>query len=173
MFNQGQLLGMQSDLLMRLKTEIGMGDKIADRHPYSVYRRNELPAFAAERQNDPFSTSFGNGLPFRTYDRNQRARSAVTACRTMEQPYPPGYTGHVSKIRHVVGQTYGTQVREAINSVTPAVELAVYDSTVQSVNPSGGIRSGGKPSEALQSTQQLAYLAPEGPEGAWHCNCNS
>ena len=152
---------MKSDLLMRLKTEINAWDKVASRHPYSVYRQRELPTYTEVRKDDPFSTSFGEGLPFRTYDRNQRARSAVAVTRNMEQPYPPGYTGHVSKIRHVVGSTYGTQVREAINSVTPPVELAVYDSTVQSVNPSGGIPSGGTPKESLVSTQQLAYRPPD------------
>ena len=151
MFAQGQLLGMQSDLLMRLKTEINAWDKVASRHPYSVYRQNELPAFTEMRQSDPFTTSFGGGLPFRTYDRNRRARNAETACRTMEQPYPTGYTGHVGTIRHVVGQTYGQQVREAINSVTPSVELATVS-----------------PKEAIVSTQQLAYLPPDKAAEAIH-----
>ena len=79
----------------------------------------------------------------------------------MEQPYPPGYTGHVSKVRRVVGQTYGTQVREAINSVTPPVELAKYSPHVLSVNPSGGIPSGGTAAESTVSTQQLSYQPPE------------
>lgn len=151
---------MQSDLLMRLKTEINAWDKVASRHPYSVYRKQELPQFAEVRQSDPFSTSFGNGLPFRTYDRNARARSANAATRLMEQPYPPGYTGHVSKVRHVVGRTYGVQVREALNSVTPPVELAKYDPNVLSVNPTGGIPSGGTAAESTVSTQQLSYKPP-------------
>jgi len=161
MFAQGQLLGMKTDLLMRLKTEINAWDKVAERHPYSVYRKDTLPAFSQARHSDPFTTSFGEGLPFRTYDRNQRARSAAAASRTMEQSYPRGYTGHVGGIRHVVGQTYGRQVREAINSVTPAVEKAVYDPNIQSPNPSGGIRSVAPLSEATVSTQQLAYLPPD------------
>ena len=151
----------QTDLLMRLKTEINAWDKVAERHPYSVYRKDTLPAFSQARHSDPFTTSFGEGLPFRTYDRNQRARSAAAASRTMEQSYPRGYTGHVGGIRHVVGQTYGRQVREAINSVTPAVEKAVYDPNIQSPNPSGGIRSVAPLSEATVSTQQLAYLPPD------------
>jgi len=161
MFAQGQLLGMQSDLLMRLKTEINAWDKVAERHPYSVYRRREMPTYSKARESDPFTTSFGEGLPFRTYDRNARARSAVGSTRTMEQPYPPGYTGHVAKVRHVVGRTYGRQVRDAINSVTPAVELAVYTPHVESVNPSGGIPSAAPPSVATVSTQQLAYTHPD------------
>jgi hypothetical protein len=146
---------------MRLKTEINAWDKVAERHPYSVYRKNELPQFSQARTQDPYTTSFGEGLPFRTYDRNQRARSAAEACRTMEQPYPRGYTGHVGKIRHVVGQTYGRQVREAINSVTPAVELAIYRSDVLSVNPTGGIPCAAPASEATVSTQQLSYKPPD------------
>jgi len=161
MFAQGQLLGMKTDLLMRLKTEINAWDKVAERHPYSVYRRDTLPAYTPARTDDPFTTSFGEGLPFRTYDRNQRARTAVAATRTMEQPFPRGYTGHVGGIRHVVGQTYGKQVREAINSVTPAVEKAVYDPHTVSPNPSGGIPSAAPPSEATVSTQQLAFLPPD------------
>ena len=137
------------------------GDKVAERHPYSVYRRNEMDKYTDVRQQDPFTTSFGEGLPFRTYDRNFRARKAASAVRTMEQPYPRGYTGHVGKIRHVVGQTYGQQVREAINSVTQPVDLAVYDPYIQSPNPSGGIRSKAPASEATVSTQQLAYRHPD------------
>ena len=49
MFAQGQLLGMQSDLLNRLKTEINAWDKVAEKHPYSVYRRNDYPAYVAQR----------------------------------------------------------------------------------------------------------------------------
>ena len=64
----------QTDLLMRLKTEINAWDKVAERHPYSVYRKDTPPAFSQARKDDPFTTSFGEGLPFRTYDRNQRAR---------------------------------------------------------------------------------------------------
>lgn len=151
----------QTDLLMRLKTEINAWDKVAERHPYSVYRKDTLPAFSQARKDDPFTTSFGEGLPFRTYDRNQRARSAAAACRTMEQPFPRGYTGHVGGIRHVVGQTYGRQVRDAINSVTPLVEKALYDPKGISPNPSGAIPSAAPPSQATVSTQQLAYLAPD------------
>jgi hypothetical protein len=143
MFAQGQLLGMKSDLLMRLKTEINAWDKVAERHPYSVYRRNDHSLFTEARTSDPFTTNFGEGLPFRTYDRNRPARDAHQATRAMEQPYPQGYTGHVTKIRHVVGQTYGRQVRDAINSVTPNVELATVT-----------------PKETLVSTQQLAYVPP-------------
>jgi hypothetical protein len=153
-------LSTQTDLLLRLKTEINAWDKVAERHPYSVYRKDTLPAFSNARKDDPFTTSFGEGLPFRTYDRNQRARSAAAACRTMEQPFPRGYTGHVGGIRHVVGQTYGRQVRDAINSVTPLVEKALYDPKGISPNPSGAIPSAAPPSEATVSTQQLAYLAP-------------
>ena len=146
---------------MRLKTEINAWDKVAERHPYSVYRKNELPLYMDARTNDPFTTSFGEGLPFRTYDRNERARTAASAVRTMEQPYPRGYTGHVGKIRHVVGQTYGKQVREAINSVTPKVELAEYRSDVLSVNPTGGIPCAAPASEATVSTQQLSFKPPD------------
>ena len=46
------------------------GDKVAERHPYSVYRRNEMDKYTDVRQQDPFTTSFGEGLPFRAYDRN-------------------------------------------------------------------------------------------------------
>ena len=49
MFAQGQLLGMQSDLLNRLKTEINAWDKVAEKHPYSVYRRNDYPAYVAKQ----------------------------------------------------------------------------------------------------------------------------
>jgi len=124
MFAQGQLLGMKSDLLMQVKEQINAWDKVAGRHPYAHYRNNEYPLFETARKDDPFTTSFGEGLPFRTYDRNHRARDVTAMTRLMEQPYPVGYTGHVTKIRHCVGQTYGRQVREAINSVTPSVELA-------------------------------------------------
>jgi len=153
---------------VRLKTEINAWDRIAERHPYSVYRKGLMPDFIAAREKDPFTTSFGEGLPFRTYDRNQRARSAHQASRSMEQPYPPGYTGHVGKVRHVVGQTYGRQVRDAINSVTPAVELAEYDSKVLSVNPNGGIPCAAPPAVATVSTQQLAYLHPDDEVAASH-----
>ena len=157
MFAQGQLLGMQSDLLMRLKTEINAWDKVAERHPYSVYRTNERNSlFAPARSEDPFTTNFGEGLPFRTYDRNLRARTAQTMNRTVEQPYPQGYSGHVSKIRHVVGQTYGQQVREAINSVTPSVQIA----TVKPVEtPSDWNSIPCK--DRLVSTQQLSYMPPD------------
>jgi len=148
MFAQGQLLGMKSDLLMRLKTEINSWDKVAERHPYSVYRKNEMPQFSEARRDDPYTTNFGEGLPFRTYDRNQRARTVQSINRSLEQPYPTGYTGHVTRVRHVVGGTNGRMVREAINSVTPAVEL---------VGPNLHVT----PAQTLHSTQQLAYLPPD------------
>ena len=52
-------------------------------------------------------------------------------------------------------------MREAINSVTPAVEKALYDPHTVSPNPSGGIPSAAPPSEATVSTQQLAFLPPD------------
>lgn len=156
MFAQGQLLGMKSDLLMRVKEQINSSDKIAERHPYSVFRRNEQAAFIDARRSDPFTTNFGDGLPFRTYDRNLRARTAQAMNRTVEQPYPQGYSGHVSKIRHVVGQTYGQQVREAINSVTPTTEIA----KVQPVETPSDWRSI-PDKDRLVSTQQLSYKPPD------------
>ena len=69
------------------------------------------------------------------------------------------YTGHVGKIRHVVGQTYGKQVREAINSVTPKVELAEYRSDVLSVNPTGGIPCAAPASDSAPSRVVWAAVA--------------
>ena len=117
MFAQGQLLGMQSDQLAALKTEIKGWDDIAEKHPYSVYRKNDYPAHVSKHRNDLFTTSFGNGLPYRVYDRNQRADRITEATRSMEQPYPLGYAGHVSHTSQVIGQTYGRKVRDAINDV--------------------------------------------------------
>lgn len=128
----------QTDLLMRLKTEINAWDKVAERHPYSVYRRDMLPAYATARKDDPFTTSFGEGLPFRTYDRNQRARTAVAATRTMEQPFPRGYTGHVGGIRHVVGRArdQGPNPREIRAQPAPvAPELSWSPGSVMSGPP--------------------------------------
>lgn len=117
MFAQGQLIGMQTDLLDRLKTEINAWDKVAEQHPYSVYRRADYPAHVLKHKNDRFTTSFGDGLPYRVYSRNQRATQIEATARTMEQPYPLGYTGHVARTRQIIGQTYGRQVRDAINDV--------------------------------------------------------
>ena len=55
---------MKSDLLLRLKTEINAWDKVAERHPYSVYRTNERNSlFAPARSEDPFTTNFGEACP--------------------------------------------------------------------------------------------------------------
>jgi len=156
MFAQGQLLGMQSDLLAVVKTQINDWDKVAERHPHSVFRRNERPQFSEARQNDPYTTNFGEGLPFRTYDRNQRARTTQTINRSMEQPYPTGYTGHVTRVRHVVGQTNGKMVREAINTLTPSTELTA----VKPVETPTEWRSVAD-KDRLVSTQQLSFRPPD------------
>ena len=78
------------------------------------------------------------------------------------------YTGHVGNIRQVCGKTYGRSVREAINSVTPPVEIAIYRSDVLSVNPTGGIPCAAPPSEATVSTQQLSYKSPNEQAAALH-----
>ena len=156
MFAQGQLLGMKSDLLMQVKEQINAWDKVAARHPFAHYRSNEYPAFVEAREKDPFTTSFGDGLPFRTFDRNRKARDVERMTRLMEQPYPVGYTGHVTKIRHCVGMTYGRQVRDAINSVTPSTELVavlpVETPTDWNCVPN---------KDRLVSTQGEAYLPPK------------
>ena len=78
MFAQGQLLGMQTDLLNRLKVEVNAWEKVAEKHPYSVYNKHELSgSYAAARANDKFTTSFGDGLPYRVYSRNERAWRAL------------------------------------------------------------------------------------------------
>lgn len=120
-------------------------EKVAKRHPYSVYNRAGLPAFTEARKAERFSTCFGEGLPFRVYDRNALGRRAEELNGRLEQPYPLGYTGHVTGVRNVVGRTYGRQTREAINGVTPALELG---STVM----------GGE--IYLPSEQQLEFRAP-------------
>lgn len=136
MFAQGQLLGMQTDVLNQLKDDINAWDKVAKRHPYSVYTRNDYPAHVEKHRRDKFTTSFGNGLPYRVYDRNQRAKMMGEASLTMEQPYPLGYTGHVASTRFVLGQTYGRQVREAINNVADE-------------------------NDGFHSTQELAFRPPD------------
>mmetsp|Transcript_51679 Transcript_51679/g.143101 ORF Transcript_51679/g.143101 Transcript_51679/m.143101 type:complete len:272 (-) Transcript_51679:405-1220(-) len=119
MFTQGQLLGMQTSLLERLKTEIKAWDNVAERHPYSGYRKKEMPAFSKSRSKDPFTTAFGEGLPLRVYDRNRQQRALEHNERSMQKPFPAGYTGHVRDVRFVDGQTYGRQVREQLNGVAP------------------------------------------------------
>mmetsp|Transcript_4449 Transcript_4449/g.11693 ORF Transcript_4449/g.11693 Transcript_4449/m.11693 type:complete len:265 (+) Transcript_4449:91-885(+) len=156
MFAQGQLLGMKSDLLMRLKTEINAWDKVAERHPYAHYRRNEMPSFVEQRKEDPYTTNFGEGLPFRTFDRNRRARETTQMTRLMEQPYPVGYTGHVTKIRHVVGQTYGREVRDAINSVTSSTDLVAVK-PVETPTDWNCVPD----RDRLVSTQGEAYIHPD------------
>ena len=74
----------------------------------------------------------------------------------MEQPYPTGYTGHVTKVRHVVGQTNGKMVREAINTLTPSTELAA----VKPVNTPTDWNSVAD-KDRLVSTQQISYKAPD------------
>jgi len=147
---------MKSDLLAVVKTQINDWDKAAERHPYSVFRRNEMPSFTEARRSDPYTTNFGEGLPFRTYDRNQRARTCQNINRSMEQPYPTGYTGHVTRVRHVVGQTNGRMVREAINTLTPSTELAA----VQPVESPLDWRCVAD-KDRLESTQQLSYKPPD------------
>lgn len=115
MFTQGQILGMESSLLSRLKTEITSWDNTAERHPYSVYRKGEPRAPREEK----FTTSFGNELPLRVHDRNGRARRAAQSTATMKQPFPSGYTGHVPNARASFALTYGKQTRTAINGATP------------------------------------------------------
>ena len=116
MFAQGQLLGMQTDLLNRLKVEVNAWEKVAEKHPYSVYNKHELSgSYAAARANDKFTTSFGDGLPYRVYSRNERANEIARHARSMEQPFPLGYTGHIPRTRQVIGQTYGRETRDAIN----------------------------------------------------------
>ena len=131
-----------SQELARFKNLVGSWEKVARRHPYSVFNGERSAEYDEARKEDPFTTHFGEGLPVRVYDRNEMAREANAAAATMEQPYPSGYTGYVPKIRHVVGQTYGRSVREAINQVTPETELASTE---------------GVP---LASTQQLAHPSP-------------
>jgi len=155
MFAQGQLLGMSSSVLMQVKEQINAWDKVAERHPYAHYRKNQYPAFSTARKDDPFTTNFGEGLPFRTFDRNHRGRDVERMTRLMEQPYPVGYTGHVTKIRHCVGSTYGRQVREAINSVTPSTELAKVE-LVETPTEWNSVPD----KDRLISTQGDAYLPP-------------
>jgi hypothetical protein len=179
MFAQGQLLGMQSDLLNRLKTEINAWDKVAEKHPYSVYRRNDYPAYVAKHQRDKFTTNFGNGLPYRVYDRNQRAKMQTEAASTMEQPFPLGYTGHVGNTTqgtYGLGQTYGRKVRDAINDVPDQVDkwvstqelafrhpndevAAAYDRAARGVSR----RRATDPDSIWMSTSQAGYQPP-GPE---------
>tara|TARA_B110001452_G_scaffold251146_1_gene239919 strand:- start:1456 stop:2265 length:810 start_codon:yes stop_codon:yes gene_type:complete len=136
MFAQGQLLGMQTDLLNQLKDDINAWDKVAKKHPYSVYKRADYPSYVEKHRHDKFTTSFGNGLPYRVYDRNQRAKMMSEASAKMEQPYPLGYTGHVASTRFVLGQTYGRQVREALNDVADV-------------------------NDGFHSTQELAFRSPD------------
>lgn len=114
MFAQGQLLGMQTSMLERLKTEIVGWGSVAERHPYSRYNmRTRRPA-----TSEVFSTAFGgDGLPVRVVDRNRRARVVVEQGHRMKQPYPAGYTGHIAGVRGTDGMTYGRQTRSAINGV--------------------------------------------------------
>ena len=107
LFAQGQLIGVQSQQQEAMKTEIKAWDDVASRHPYSVYRKNDYAAYVNKHKNDVFTTSFGTGLPYRVQDRNHRAQTMTEATLKMEQPYPLGYTGHVSETRQVIGQTYG------------------------------------------------------------------
>jgi len=144
LFSQGQLLGVNSTDQERMKTEIKGWDNVAERHPYSVYRKDGYAAYANKHKNDLFTTSFGEGrLPERVYDRNHRANTMTVATRNMEQPYPLGYTGHVSSTRQLIGQTYGRKVRDALNDVADA---------------DGG----------FLSTQQLAFRHPDDEVAATH-----
>ena len=136
LFAQGQLIGVQSQQQEAMKTEIKAWDDVASRHPYSVYRKNDYAAYVNKHKNDVFTTSFGTGLPYRVQDRNHRAQTMTEATLKMEQPYPLGYTGHVSETRQVIGQTYGRKVRDAINSVPDVVD-------------------------GFHSTQELAYRHPD------------
>ena len=136
MFAQGQLLGVQSIQQEAMKTEIKGWDDVASRHPYSVYRKNDYAAYVNKHKDDLFTTSFGNGLPYRVHDRNHRAQTMTEATLKMEQPYPLGYTGHVSDTRQIIGQTYGRKVRDAINCVADD-------------------------SDGFHSTQELAFRHPD------------
>ena len=143
MFAQGQLLGMQTDLLNRLKVEVNAWEKVAEKHPYSVYNKHELSgSYAAARANDKFTTSFGDGLPYRVYSRNERANEIARHARSMEQPFPLGYTGHIPRTRQVIGQTYGRETRDAINGTG---------------DPTNGENAG----LYKASTSQLSYTHPD------------
>ena len=154
--------------------------QVAERHPYSVYRKAEMPAFAKQRSKDPFTTAFGEGLPVRTFDRNYRQRTLEQSERMMEKPFPTGYTGHVRAVRHVNGQTYGRQVREQINGVArdltnPSIgsshrehfqdpNKVVSEGCDRAARARVRSASTQKPDETMYvSSSQLAYTAP-GPQ---------
>ena len=150
--------------------------QVAERHPYSVYRQQDRHLFAQGRANDPFTTAFGEGLPVRTYDRNGRARQAHNASKSMEQPYPAGYTGHVATTRAVNGQTYGRAVREAINEVAEPIPRLGSTAATAFIDPNEMVRSSKRAASAAcrrthtrdrsneasmyASTSQLAYRQP-------------
>ena len=78
----------------------------------------------------------------------------------MSSHIPTGYTGHVTKVRHVVGQTNGKMVREAINTLTPSTELAA----VKPVNTPTDWNSVAD-KDRLVSTQQISYT--KHPTARW------
>ena len=96
----------------------------------------------AARANDKFTTSFGDGLPYRVYSRNERANEIARHARSMEQPFPLGYTGHSPRTRQVIGQTYGRETRDAINGTG---------------DPTNGENAG----LYKASTSQLSYTHPD------------
>ena len=111
---------------------------------YSVYNKHELSgSYAAARANDKFTTSFGDGLPYRVYSRNERANEIARHARSMEQPFPLGYTGHIPRTRQVIGQTYGRETRDAINGTgdpTNGENAGLYKaSTSQLANVPGSV----------------------------------
>jgi len=141
-----------------------MGEKVAARHPYSVYNApggKLLP----RQQPAKFSTAYGIDInaTSRVRDRNAGAREAERALKwDMQEPFPRGYTGHVAGVRTTIGSSYGKQTRYAINRVSHGFEEPREGEMTTSYNasflsPSAQIaarRADASASRPLDTTQQ-------------------
>ena len=54
-----------SQELARFKNLVGSWEKVARRHPYSVFNGDRSAEYDEARKEDPFTTHFGEGLPVR------------------------------------------------------------------------------------------------------------
>lgn len=80
MFASGHIDGMTNELAAQITSQVAMSDKVAGRHPYSVYNRERLTEFYDQRPK-AFSSQYGYGLPFKVSARRWLPRALAPGPR--------------------------------------------------------------------------------------------
>jgi len=172
MFTQGHINGLTNEIAAQITSQTQLSDKVANRHPFSVYNAERRGAFYEQRPRD-FSTQYGYGFPIKIFDRNSGHPLPSGLA-----PFPPGYTGHVPESAPALGETFGRMTKAKVNSnMAPRPESPVFQSTShktyghprdlaeRAVAPPPVVKPPGQPPRHYdagmwRSTAQLAWNAP-------------